>query len=110
MWFLFGFVFKVLDLVPRHRLIVASILGEQVAGPVTLLIGLAETGIAAWILSGLHPRACAAVQTIALVSMNILELLLAKPLLLAPLPMVCFNIAFLGVVWYHALRLSGKAV
>lgn len=38
-WFVFGFIFKVLHLVPRHHLIVASILGEEVAGPVTLLIG-----------------------------------------------------------------------
>ena len=109
-WFVFGFIFKVLDLVPRHRMIVASILGEEVAGPVTLLIGLSETGIAVWILCGLRPRTCATVQTIALVSMNILELLLARPLLLAPLPMVCFNIAFLCIVWYVALRHSGKAV
>ena len=110
MWFVFGFIFKVLDLVPHHRMIVAAILGEEVASTITPLIGVAEIGIAVWILSGLCPRTCAAVQTTALVTMNTWELLFARHLLLAPIPMVCLNIAFLGIVWYNALILSNKAI
>ena len=64
-------VFKVFDAVPRHRMIVASVLGEEIAGPVTVFIGIAETMIGLWILSGFWPRSCAAVQTVALISMNI---------------------------------------
>ena len=110
MWFVFGFIFKVLDLVPRHRMIVVAILGEKAASSITPLIGVAEIGIAVWILSGLYPRTCAAVQTIALISMNTLELLFAKHLLLAPVAMVCFNIAFIGIVWCNALFFSKKSV
>ena len=103
-WILFGLVFKVLHLVPRHEAIVATILGSAVAGPVTLLIGLAETTMGIWILSRWRPRICAAAQTIAIVSMNALELSLARDQLLAPLPMVCANSAFLAVGWYLALH------
>jgi hypothetical protein len=85
-WLVFGALFKVLNLVPRHRMIVATVLGEAMAGPITLGIGAAEATMGLWILSGIYPRLCAATQTIAIVSMNALELSLAKDLLLAPVP------------------------
>ena len=103
-WLLFGVGFKVLDLVPRHRRIVASILGERVAGTATVLIGVAEAGLALWILSGVRPRLCVVAQTVAIVTMNTLELAFARDLLLAPVPMLCANVLFLGVGWYCALR------
>ncbi len=103
-WFVFGLVFKISGVVPRHRLIVASVLGETAAGPVTVLIGGAEVTMGLWILSGIRPRACAAAQTIAIVTMNALELWLARDLLLAPIPMVCANVVFLALVWYSALK------
>ena len=103
-WLVFGVVFKILDLVPRHRLIVASVVGEAAAGPVTFLIGGAEAVMGLWILSGIRPRACAATQTIAIATMNALELSMARDLLLAPIPMVCANTAFLAVGWYCALK------
>ena len=103
-WILFGLVFKVLNVVPRHEAIVATILGSAVAGPVTLLIGFAEMVMGLWILSRWRPRSCAAAQTIAIVTMNALELSLARDQLLAPLPMVCANCAFLASGWYLALH------
>jgi hypothetical protein len=103
-WLVFGAVFKVLDFVPRHRLIVASVLGTAAAGPITMMIGAAEAAMGLWILSGIRPRLCAAAQTLAIVSMNTLELSLAKDLLLAPVPMVVANAAFLSAGWYIALN------
>jgi hypothetical protein len=103
-WLIFGVVFKVLGAVPRHRLIVASVLGGPAAGPVAVLIGVAEAAMGLWILSGIRPRTCATVQTIAIATMNALELSLARNLLLAPIPMVCTNAAFLALVWYCALK------
>jgi hypothetical protein len=102
-WLVFGVVFKMLNLVPRHRAIVAAIVGDAAAGPVTFLIGAAEATLGIWILSGRRPRLCAAAQTCAIVTMNALELSLARDLLLAPALMVCANTVFLGVVWYCAL-------
>jgi len=103
-WLVFGIWFKIFGLVPRHRLIVAAVVGEAAAGPVTVLVGAAETAMALWILSGLRPLACAAVQSIAIATMNALELTLAPDLLLAPGLMVCANTVFLVVVWYCALK------
>jgi hypothetical protein len=106
-WILFGLVFKVLHAVPRHEAIVATILGRAAAGPVTLLIGLAETAMGIWILSRRWPRSCAAAQTVTIVGMNALELTLARDQLLAPVPMVCANGVFLAAGWYLALRAPG---
>ena len=108
-WIVFGVGFKLLGMVPRHRLIVASIVGEAAAGPVTLLVGGAEALLGLWVLSGIRPRTCAAVQTLAIASMNTLELRSARGLLLAPVGMVCANVAFLAVVWYCALKSPARA-
>ncbi|MCA8964348.1 MAG: DoxX-like family protein [Planctomycetes bacterium] len=103
-WIVFGLVFKVLHLVPRHERIVADVLGEGVAGPLTIAVGVAETLLGLWILSRRWPRACAAVQTAAIVCMNTLELTYAREHLLAPLPMVLANTVFLTAGWWLALR------
>jgi hypothetical protein len=46
-WLANGLLSKVLNLVPRHTLIVARILGPTYARPLTVAIGLAEMGMAA---------------------------------------------------------------
>ena len=104
LWITFGFLFKVLGLVPRHRMIVATFFGDELAGPITILVGLGETGMGLWVLSGYRPRLCVALQTAAIVSMNTLELLFAWDLLLAPIPMVIGNALFLAVQWWAALN------
>ncbi len=103
-WLVFGLLFKVLDLVPRHRVIVASIVGEELARSVTIVVGCAEAGLAVWILSARSPRLCAATQTVVIATMNGLELSLAREHLLAPIPMLIANAAFLSLVWYGALN------
>ena len=108
-WLVFGVVFKLLGFAPRHRLIVASIVGEAAAGPVTLAVGAAETLLGLWVLSGIRPRTCAAVQTLAIAAMNTLELRSARGLLVAPVGMVCANVVFLAVVWYCALKGPSRA-
>jgi len=108
-WLLFGVGFKLLGLLPRHRLIVAAIVGDAAATPVTRLIGAGEALIGLWILSGWRPRTCALAQTLAIVTMNIIELSVARDLLLSPLGMLCANAVFLAVVWYVALQRPGAA-
>jgi len=96
--------FKLLGLLPRHRLIVAAIVGEAAATPVTRLIGTAEALMGLWILSGWRPRMCALAQTLAIVTMNVIELSVARDLLLSPLGMLCANAVFLAVAWCVALQ------
>jgi DoxX-like family len=105
-WILFGFFFKVLDVVPRHRRIVARVVGEEWAGAVTLLVGVGETGLGLWMVYGRYLSICVSLQTLALASMNTLELRYARDLLLSPVPMVCANALFLGAGWYVALASS----
>lgn len=102
-WLAHGLVCKALGAVPRQKRIVARVVGERAAGPMTLAVGAGEIVLAVWILSGRAPRLCAAAQTAALASMNFLKLRLAYDLLLAPLAMVAANAAFIGLAWYWAL-------
>jgi hypothetical protein len=41
-WLLFGFIFKALGALPRHRQIVARVVGDRAAGPITSLVALIE--------------------------------------------------------------------
>ncbi len=81
-WFLNGFYCKLLNLVPRHELIVARILGPEHAALFTRLIGLAEIGMAIWVISTYRSRLCTIVQVVVILVMNIIELIKARDLLL----------------------------
>jgi hypothetical protein len=103
-WLVFGVWFKLLGMVPRHRFIVASLVGDAAAGPLTIIVGIGETCLALWVLSRRLPLVCAALQTLAIVTMNTLEITYARNLLLAPVLMVCANTVFLSVIWCWALN------
>jgi hypothetical protein len=101
-WVVFGLGFKLLDAVPRHRRIVGRILGERHAGALTRLIGLAECALGVWMWSGRWTLACVAVQAVAIVTMNALEIARARDLLLSPRWMVVANTALLGAAMFVA--------
>lgn len=105
-WLLFGLLFKALDAVPRHRQIVARVVGEKRGGAVLWLVALAEIGLGMWMLVGRALPLCMAAQTLLIVSMNTLELRYARDLLLSPVAMVCANVVFLSLGWYVALAAS----
>lgn len=102
-WLVFGLIFKALDALPRHRAIVARVVGEAHAASVLWAVALTEIGIALWMVSGVFLVACMALQTAMIVAMNALELWRARDLLVTPLGMVLANIALLSVGWYVAL-------
>jgi len=81
-WLVNGLFCKVLNLVPRHRQIVARIIGDSHAAALTRAIGFAEIAMAVWILSGIKPRLNAITQIVVIASMNTLEFFLAPDLLL----------------------------
>lgn len=100
-WLINGLVCKVLGLVPRHRAIVAKILGEAHAGLITKLIGFAEIGMTLWVLSGIYPKVNAAIQISIVALMNILEFFIAPDLLLFGRKNALVAIIFIIVVFYR---------
>ena len=103
-WLGHGLLNKLLHFSPRHLQIVQSVPG--LAGSrgeaVLTAIGLCEVGIAVWVLSGWAAGVSAAVQTVALLSMNVVELSFARPLLLWSAGLIPINLAFLGLAWVAA--------
>jgi hypothetical protein len=107
-WLLNGLVFKVLDLVPRHQQIVASILGYEYARQFTILIGIAEVVMAAWVLSRFRSGLCAIAQITLVATMNVLEFILVPELLLWGRLNALFALLFIGVVAYAEFVLHAK--
>ncbi len=109
-WLINGLFCKVLNLVPRHQQIVAQILGEEFARPITLLIGLLEILMAIWVLSGIKSRLNAVAQMVIVASMNILEYLLVPDLLLWGKFNSFFALIFIGIVYLNEFILNNKQV
>ena len=107
-WLVNGLFCKVFNLVPRHQQIVASILGEDHARVFTLMIGLAETGMAIWIISGLWPRVSAIVQILVIAAMNTLEFILVPDLLLWGRANAFFAFFFILLIYYKEFYLNKK--
>ncbi len=101
-WVFHGLYSKLLNGIPRHRLIVGKVLGDEVAGPATKIIGCLEVLVGVWAFSGFARADCAAAQTLAIVSMNALEIALARSLLISASGMVILNLAFLATIWRWA--------
>jgi DoxX-like family/Uncharacterized conserved protein (COG2071) len=107
-WLVHGLYNKLLGGSPRHLAIVQSVPGlHGVAGAQMLMaIGVAEVAIAVWMLSRRAPIWCAAVQTVLLLSMNVVELTFARRLLLWPAGLLPLNALFLTAVWASALKMG----
>lgn len=107
-WFINGFFCKVLDLVPRHREIVARILGDTYASPLTICIGCLEILMAIWVVTRIKSKLCAITQIIVVMTMNVLEILLTPDLLLFGRLNIVVAIAFVVVVYYNEFVLNQK--
>ncbi|WP_460621993.1 DoxX-like family protein [Hymenobacter tenuis] len=106
MWLANGLMCKLLHLVPRHEAIVARILGPTYAAPLTRLIGLAEIGVALWVLSRRWVRLNAGLQIAVVATMNIIEYFLAPELLLWHQFNSVFAGLFMLVVYYYGFVLT----
>ena len=104
-WLVNGLLCKVLGLVPRHAAIVARILGPTHAEALTRLIGVAEIGMAIWLLSGIKRRWCVLAQMGLVATMNTLEYALAPDLLLWGRANALFAGLFVVLLYLYAFRL-----
>ncbi len=102
-WVFHGLYSKLLDGIPRHAQIVARILGEDISHLVTIAVGISEILLGLWAWSGRYRTANATVQTVAIISMNTLEITFARDLLISAPGMLALNLVFLSVVWWWAL-------
>lgn len=104
-WFINGLICKVLGFTPRHEEIVASILGADYAGVLTMLIGCSEVVMAFWVWSRKWFKLNTITQIGVVMTMNILESIIASDLLLWGNLNIVWASAFCLVVWYN-YRLS----
>jgi hypothetical protein len=104
-WLVFGGVFKALGALPRHRRIVARVVGDERAGAVLRWVAAGEISIGLWMLYGRDLVPCVALQSAAIVVMNTLELRHARDLLLSPRLMLGANAGLLTAGWYVALSM-----
>lgn len=108
-WLFSGIYCKLLGLEPRHRAIVARVLGEDMAGWASPAIGALEVLMGLWVLSRIAPRFCALTQIITVASMNILEFFLAPDLLLFGRLNALFAFFFLVIVYLNAFVINSSS-
>ena len=107
-WLINGLFAKVLNLVPRHTEIVARILGEEYARPLTIIIGFAEIFMAIWIISRKWSRLNAIMQIIIIATMNTIEFILAPDLLLWGKFNALFAFLFVILIWLNEFVIRTK--
>jgi len=100
-WLVNGMYAKLLGMVPRHEKIVAEILQIQNAGTFVVIIGILETLMAVWILSGKYPKLNAVIQVIVVLTMNTLEFVFAPELLLWGKMNFVFAVLFAGLILWN---------
>ena len=107
-WLINGLVCKAFNMVPRHQQIVARILHTRYDREITVAIGLAEIGMAVWILSGIQRRLNVITQIAIIGSMNLLEFFLAPDLLLWGRLNLFFAVLLILVILYNEFFLRKK--
>lgn len=103
-WLYEGLWCKVFGRESRQVDVVTAVpkLGPLIGRHFLLALGVAETLLGFWVLSGLFPGFCALTQTLLLVTLNANGLLWARHIIHDPAGMVVKNIAFLVLAWVTA--------
>jgi hypothetical protein len=109
-WLINGLLCKLLNLVPRHQLIVARILGHEYSGVLTKAIGVAEIGMAIWILLRIKTKLNAVIQIALILIMNVLEFMLVPDLLLWGKLNLFYAIILIAIIYYHEFVLQHKLI
>jgi len=103
-WIYEGLWCKLLGREPHQLEVVEAVpnWGPRIGALFLPALGLAEVGLAVWVLTGAFPIPCAIAQTLLLVTLNTCGLVFARRLLHDPGGMVIKNLAFLALVWVAA--------
>lgn len=100
-WFVNGLYCKVLNQVPRHQEIVSSVLSEDYARELTLIIGLLEIGMAFLVWSKFKSRIISILQILGILFMNIIEFTLTQNLLLWGKWNFVFALIFIAIIYFN---------
>lgn len=103
-WLVNGVWCKILDGVPRHRDIVARILGEEHSLLITRMIGVGEVAMAMWILSGIRWKWSCTAQIAGVLTMNIIEFIVVPDLLLFGRINSLVALAYISLVAWAGFR------
>jgi hypothetical protein len=76
----------------------------------TLMIGLAEVGMAAWIITGIKRRLNIITQIVLIMTMNSLEFFLAPDLLLWRKANAIFAFAFVLLIYCNEILTNKKSI
>jgi hypothetical protein len=107
-WLLFGLLGKLVPITTTHNQIVARVFGSDISAPITAAIGIGELFMALWVISGRWARICGWLQIALVVTMNCIELTVARDLLLwGPMNGV-FALLFVSVVYLNMVAPSRK--
>jgi hypothetical protein len=100
-WLYEGLWCKILGRVPSQIRIVEAVprLGPRFGVAFLKVLGVVEIALAAWVLFGVAPGACAIIQMGLLVALNVNGLLWARHIIHDSSGMIIKNIAFLVLVW-----------
>ncbi|MGH3081881.1 MAG: DoxX-like family protein [Gaiellaceae bacterium] len=103
-WLYHGLWCKLLGGCPEQVDVVAAVpwLRGRAAKPVLLGIGVVETILAVWVVSGRRPRGAAAIGTALVAGMNAGGLTFGRRHIPAPKTMIAENVAFLALAWLAA--------
>ena len=107
-WIVNGLFCKVLNLVPRHELIVAKILGNEHARLLTIVIGFSEILMAIWILSNIKSRLNVVAQILIIATMNTLEFILVPDMLQWGKVNAIFAFILILVIYFNEFYLNKK--
>jgi DoxX-like family len=100
-WLYEGLWCKLLGRAPHEAQVVASVpwISPALGGAFLKALGAVEVALAAWVLAGIHPGACAIAEIALLVALNVNGLVWARHIIHDPVGMILKNIAFLVLVW-----------
>ena len=108
-WLVNGLICKILNLVPRHQVIVSEILQVDDGRGFTILIGIGEVLIAFMVLSFRKLKLIVYLQIVIVITMNILKLIFVPQLLLWGKLNIVFATIFCLFLLYY-LKLSEKSI
>lgn len=100
-WLINGLFCKLLNLVPRHQMIVARILGDSYSFIITKGIGIGEVLMCIWILSRYQNKINAIIQMSVIATMNIIEFYSARDLLLWKSGNIVFAFIFILLIYFN---------